>query len=73
MVQLEDVSSTAPRARGLTLPAQCHLYLGLFCAVNGREPVQNEYKMSTKQRFQALVAYWLFGLINMNIHLLICL
>ncbi len=37
MVQLEDVSSTAPRARGLTVPAQCRLSRRLFCAVSGRE------------------------------------
>ncbi len=37
MVQLEDVSSTAQRAQGLTLPAQCRLSRRLFCAVSGRE------------------------------------
>ncbi len=39
IVQLEDVSSTVPRARGLTLPAQCRLSLRLFCAVRGSEAV----------------------------------
>ncbi len=39
MVQLEDVFSAAPRARGLTLPVQCRLSLRLFCAVSGREAV----------------------------------
>ncbi len=34
IVHLEDVSSTAPRARGLTLLAQCRLSLRLFCAVS---------------------------------------
>ncbi len=37
IVQLEDVSSTAPRARALTLPAQCRLSLRLFCAASSRE------------------------------------
>ncbi len=37
MVQLEEVSSTALRAPGLTLPVQCHLTRHLFCAVSGRE------------------------------------
>ncbi len=37
VVQLEDVSSTAPRARALTLPAQRRLSLRLFCVVSGRE------------------------------------
>ncbi len=32
MVQLEDVASTAPRARGLTLPAQYRLSQYLFWA-----------------------------------------
>ncbi len=74
MVQLEDVSSAAPRALALTLPAQCRLSLRLFCAVSGREAAHsaghtaadlsvNEYK----QRFQAPAAYWLFGIINMSI------
>ncbi len=37
MVELEDVSSTAPRAQGSTVPAQCRLSRRLFCAVSGRE------------------------------------
>ncbi len=41
MVQLEDVSSAAPRARALTLPAQCRLSLHLFCAASGREAVHS--------------------------------
>ncbi len=41
MVQLEDVSSTAPRAQGPPLPAQCRLSRCLFCAVSGREAVHS--------------------------------
>ncbi len=37
MVKLEDVTSAAPQARDLTLPAWCHLSLHLFCAVSRRE------------------------------------
>ncbi len=54
MVQLEDVASAAPRARGLTLPVQCCLSLHLFCAVScaaehsaghtAAEPSVKEYK-----------------------------
>ncbi len=57
MVQLEDVSSTAPRAQGPPLPVQCRLSRCLFCAVSGREAVHsagrtaahssvNEYKIA---------------------------
>ncbi len=37
IVQLEDVSSTAPRARAMILQAQCHPSRRLFWAVSGRE------------------------------------
>ncbi len=37
MVQLEDVSSTSPRAQGPPLPVRCRLSRRLFCAVSGRE------------------------------------
>ncbi len=37
MVQLEDVASTAPRARGLNVPVQYRLSQRVFCAASGRE------------------------------------
>ncbi len=80
MVQLEDVSSTGPWAWDLTLPAQCLLSRRLFWAMSGREAAHSAgrsrlvvSKSFTKQCFQAPVAYWVFGPLNMNIiSLLIC-
>ncbi len=68
MVQLEDVSSTAPRVGALTLPAQCRLSLRLFCAASGREAVHsagrttadssvNEYKTAFPSTCR-LLAVW---------------
>ncbi len=50
IVQLEDVSSnvTAPRARGLTLPAQCCLSRRLFWAVSGSEAAHSVGRNAAK-------------------------
>ncbi len=47
MVQLKDVS-TAPQARGLTLPAQCRLSRRLFCAVSGSEAAHSVGRNAAK-------------------------
>ncbi len=80
MVQLEDVSSTVPRALALTPGAVSPLSASILCSERQRSrafswPWRSKIvnKSFTKQRFQAPVAYWLFGLLNMNIiRLLIC-
>ncbi len=50
MVQLKDVSSTAPRAQGPPLPVRCHLSRRLFCAVSSREAsIQLAVPQQTRQ------------------------
>ncbi len=48
IVHLEDVSSAVPRARALTLPAQCRLSLRLFCVVSGREAAHSVGRNAAK-------------------------
>ncbi len=49
MVQLEDVASAAPRARGLTLPAQCCLSLCPFCAAEKKQCIQLAILQQSRQ------------------------